>query len=134
MKAQDLRLGNLVMFRGKICKVTTLSGDIIRVSEPEVGIIEQAYAKSPIELTPEVLGWAGFVDPAGNGMGYRISLNSVDELCWYKQDNSLRYQTKLYGFSRDYDIHYLHQLQNLYFALTGEELTISLATVKMEEK
>jgi hypothetical protein len=29
-----------------------------------------------------------------------------------------------YGFEKSIELKYVHQLQNLYFALTGEELTI----------
>lgn len=132
MKAQDLRLGNLVLFRGKICKVTTLSGDIIRVSEPEVGIIEQAYAKSPIELTPEVLGWCGFKKAMNGlfcktiGMVYALRLRPSEDGVYSLED--------LGQLIPNIAIEYLHQLQNLYYSLTGEELTISLPTVKLEEK
>lgn len=80
----------------------------------------------PVPITPELLEICGFVDHAGNGWGSRLQLNSTDELAWYKQDNSLKYQTQGSGFSRDFSIKYLHQLQNLFFALTGDELKINL--------
>jgi hypothetical protein len=81
---------------------------------------------NPIPLTKELLEKCGFKDPAENGWALRLGLNSIDELCWYRQDNSLRYQTKDSGFTRNYNTEYLHQLQNLYFDLVGEELTIEL--------
>lgn len=86
----------------------------------------------PIDLTFDVLSLCGFVDRANNGWGCRLSINSSDELCWYIQDapefgglgNTVRYQTKGSGFSRDFNVKYLHQLQNLFFCLTGLELVI----------
>jgi hypothetical protein len=79
---------------------------------------------SPIPLTEEWLKKFGFKDPPKNGMAYRMNINSSDELCWYRQDDSLRYQTQGSGFTRNFGIKYVHQLQNLYYALTGNELTI----------
>jgi hypothetical protein len=52
--------------------------------------------------------------------------------CVYTYDDHHYYIDSKYGFSLDrsfqhlqceYDLDYVHQLQNLYFALTGEELT-----------
>lgn len=128
----DFRIGNLC--RDKI------SGELLMVIElreenERIGFLIINKAKSPlpdgwkaepIPLSYELLGKCGFIDPAKNGLGQRISVNSVDELCWYSQDNCLKYQTKGSGFSRDFNIKYLHQLQNIYFMLTMAELTINL--------
>lgn len=86
----------------------------------------------PIPLTPEWLGGFGFVDPANNGWGLRLSVSAMEELVWYRQDgpefngtyHSVRYQSKGPGITRDLGIKYIHQLQNLFYCLTGEELTI----------
>lgn len=84
----------------------------------------------PVPITRDFLiNKCGFIDPANNGWGCRLPVNSVDELCWYLQDElnndiGIRYQTQGSGFSRNFNVKYVHQLQNLYFTLTGKELEI----------
>lgn len=86
----------------------------------------------PVTLAPEILEKCGFIDPAGEGWGRRLYLNDRHELAWYLQDQQMygeshvKYQTRGSGFSHDFGVKYLHQLQNLYFALTGEELNCQL--------
>lgn len=71
-----------------------------------------------VPLTPEILEKAGFtlfpwgwVKKASNGFGIRLNVQS------FSYDVSGNSPVK---------IEHLHQLQNLYFALTGEELEINL--------
>lgn len=74
----------------------------------------------PIPLTPEILEKARFnkVD------------NEKDEVYyWYSKKLSLtefKKRFKLAHYDNPVYIKYLHQLQNLYFALTGEELEVNL--------
>jgi hypothetical protein len=76
-----------------------------------------------ISLTPEVLVKCGFIDPAGNGLGYRVNLNSYEELCVYLPENILRHQTIGSGFTRQLQhIKYLHQLQNWWYINQDAEL------------
>ncbi|HEY0054242.1 MAG TPA: hypothetical protein VGB63_02705 [Pedobacter sp.] len=49
----------------------------------------------PMSLAEDILLKMGFVNPAGNGMSFRISVNASDELCWYKQLGRLMYQQKI---------------------------------------
>lgn len=78
-----------------------------------------------VELSMDVLKRCGFEDLAGNGMGVRLTLNGSDEFFFGQQDKELRYQTRGSGFTRDFGIKYLHQLQNLYYLFTnGKELEI----------
>jgi hypothetical protein len=71
----------------------------------------------PIPLTPELLEKAGF---------------KKGEYTFAKMDFTLNYNSDLgdYRYRRQdggaTSIIHLHQLQNLYFALTGEELEITL--------
>jgi hypothetical protein len=80
----------------------------------------------PIPLTIAILKLCGFVDYAKNGCGCRLYLNNTDELFFGIQDNALRYQTRGSGFTRDFNIKSLHQLQTFYYLLTGKELEVSL--------
>lgn len=78
----------------------------------------------PIPLTPEWLGRFGFTKQ-GDGSFYI----QVGNTLYLEFDNDLSCSiipetwsgSAVYTFA---DISHLHQLQNLYFALTGEELTI----------
>lgn len=150
IKANELRIGNLinngfktVVVRGIDAEGILLSMRLVCRSFDWNGRPETEYERlylgydlaEPIPLTPEILEKCGFVDPSENGWGCRLSINSADELCWYRQDgpewgghgNTVRYQSKGSGFTRDFNVKYLHQLQNLYFALAGEELTVNLS-------
>lgn len=128
IQANELRVGNWVSaiankqqqitaINPPYCSVTTQSWDSFHISN-----------LTPIPLTPEILEKCGFVkglDTFGlknwfiNYLGFALS-NAPDDVenpnDWYlKQDiDKPQYITFVKS---------LHQLQNLYFALTGEELT-----------
>jgi hypothetical protein len=132
MKVNELRIGNIVGFKdrtdfyARINDMSSLGGvhisrfweDGVMDDQPEV--IEDL---TPIPLTEEWLLKFGFEkqkdqdgDAYGKELIYPIGnitmfLESIDswEISFYKADFSLSVQ-------------YVHQLQNLYFALTGEEL------------
>lgn len=77
----------------------------------------------PIPLTPEWLQRCGLFE---NGSSYKGELR-------FKGCGHLTIETIENGglgyfapFNKTIEIKYLHQLQNLYFALTGEELKIEL--------
>ena len=119
LNLKGLQIGNLFFHADKIIIVDGIdnSNECILVKDKHISIPSNE-CNAPI--TPELLQRYGFKVPAGNGWGYRMDVNSVDELCWYKQDGFLRYQTKGEGFTRSLEhIKYFHQLQNLYFSLTG---------------
>lgn len=64
----------------------------------------------PIPLTPEILEKAGF-EKMANTLDWSCYNEKIDHFFFHSPDS--RIQT-------------VHQLQNLYFALTGEELNINL--------
>lgn len=67
---------------------------------------------SPIPITPEILEKCGFVsNPYQDRYEFgdiHVEYCGIRDICWINSHPH---------------IEYLHQLQNLYFALTGEELT-----------
>lgn len=81
----------------------------------------------PIELTEEILLKCGFYLPK-NSLVYRFDLNNEENkttLQVWKECNCFSIcRLGMSAFS--VELNYLHQLQNLYFALTGEELEINL--------
>ena len=115
IKADELRLGNWYDDYGNYKQVTP--NDILKAWESE------RFWMEPIPLTPEILEKCGFVVLESNDVlnithaynGY-LSLNTYTnggEYWW------LRY----YQGGTNAKIKSLHQLQNLYYALTGQELT-----------
>lgn len=72
----------------------------------------------PIPLTEEILMRCGFVDIQD---GWYELVKPPLNFNWNIYDKQLR----ALGYRHSH-IMYLHQLQNLYFALTGEELNIQL--------
>lgn len=125
IKSSELRIGNLVMF---LTYDETSDGNL--VGESYVEKIENAAGIShveefpdsydPILLTEEWLERMGFV---AYGTGWRIGTY------WFKIEPECAgvkgfYFRSIEAYMRRLD--YVHQLQNLYFALTGEELEVKL--------
>lgn len=134
IQANELRIGNWVYvlykefpldqdhYDKKACPVTRIrSNGFI-----EVAILTQHdYHVSKIEgipLTPEILEKAGFEisDWLRTGVKNIYYKEGMGEFLTYEYDGCCVYQLNKKV------IQYVHQLQNLYFALTGEELEIDL--------
>lgn len=127
MEATELRIGNYLKYNSEIKQVSSIHNDnTIRFKDgsSSIGcfIIKNENIK-PIPLTEEILLKCGF--EFINNTFYR-SRNS--ELCLYNTASKNKMIPDYYGkrLVTGYDFKYLHQLQNLYYALTGEELTINL--------
>jgi hypothetical protein len=74
----------------------------------------------PIELTEDILIKCGFEIPAEDGFFQRVC-NGVVKI---KIDKTIKLPVVLIGGTILTHILYLHQLQNLYFDLTGTELEL----------
>jgi hypothetical protein len=112
MKASELRIGNLVYIEtnSSLDPLREVTGDHLKQSEDGDTIIE------PIPLTEEWLEkFAWYSQRDGN---YVFDANNYYSIA---PDGSL-YFNDAYTST---DIQYVHQLQNLYFALTGTELEIN---------
>lgn len=113
MKATELRIGNLVLFHKKINTVTAI-GEASLGIVPEHSDIEYD-AIFPIPLTEEWLlkwGFSYYAEDKEYYFGdFRVEFRT--------QEIKIYYDEKYLGY-----IEFLHQLQNLFFALTGEELTL----------
>lgn len=113
MRANELRIGNLVLINSNIHEVDVV--DYNQVIATVTGLIELKYVK-PIPLTEEWLLRFGF-----DKSGLYHAKNQV--YIYYER----RWTDTGYEYRFNYTsikIKHIHQLQNLYFALTGEELTI----------
>ena len=133
MKATELRLGNLFanIEDNSIYKVTKINEDTIEgicinnmgwIGEQHFHLIEQVL---PIKLTEEWLLKFGFEDVTG--VDYILHIDVDFKLILIPADAFYPQIDKAddIGWSSISlnKIEYIHQLQNLYFALTGEELT-----------
>jgi hypothetical protein len=145
IKASDIRIGNFIVDDdGALSKVVGFKPyeHSVRCDEEEGcdilidihgadGKIRSGYAVAStdsnfIPLTTEWLVRCGFVYKDGaSDYGYERK-NGVH---LYEHDE----ESGLFHFSRGHmegskvEIKYLHQLQNIYFALTGEELQIKMS-------
>ncbi|WP_185285729.1 hypothetical protein [Elizabethkingia meningoseptica] len=115
MEVKELRIGNYLHDRnGNLCKVIGLREDGIYA--PVIGKATTGLPNKPIELTEEWLLKLGFIKSKFSSNcfkitnGYKFHFAGGEELYL----DSIRLE----------HIKYIHQLQNLHFALTGEELTI----------
>lgn len=123
MEAKDLRIGNFVYLTDKEKVWEILDGY-------EIDKCEENPFTQPIPLTEEWLLKFGFTRHHADYYNDVILLKDVFNL-----DNGEQYdclKVKIYphelgsaqSVKGDLHIKHVHQLQNLYFALTGEELEI----------
>lgn len=138
MKIQELRIGNLVK-----CKTSNDSaiysvfqidglGLKVRLSHPRHTEFTPIDRIKPIPLTEEVLLKCGFSDKDYKqgyiGIDYKSGAMTFDFVL--NKPGVMGNWNKCYTFSlpdyRFVNIDYLHQLQNLFFDLTGEELEVKL--------
>lgn len=123
MEANELRIGNWVSYSDNAVKIA--AGFFVNSSQMNI-----ETDCEPIPLTPEILEKAGFEknDRIQQNFSYILQLKSRMTLVYYKGDSSclsIEQDNKMIDFASG-RCKYLHQLQNLYFALTGEELEIKL--------
>lgn len=123
MKANELRIGNWVYLTDKEKVWEILDGH-------EIDECDDNLSVDPIPLTEEWLLMFGFTRHHADYYNDVILLKDVINF-----DNGEQYdclKVKIYphelgsaqSVKGDLQIKHVHQLQNLYFALTGEELTI----------
>lgn len=129
IKANELRVGNWVQ-RPEQIRSKLLDDDRIYFLVDSIMIrdcehYESNWAFEPIPLTPEILEKAGFewddIDK-GNETVRGLFKKFILML---PHHNGLNWYAAPYGYPlMPQRTLYLHQLQNLYFALTGEELIV----------
>lgn len=136
MKANELRIGNIVFYNSENDKnepvryYCTIDGADLRIMQDD-----ENYLKShePIPLTAELLEKCGFEEDRYESDVFEhkgICLTLVFERGYKEKEPHWHYG---YDFEKGNGteplwkaIDHLHQLQNLVFALTGEELEINI--------
>lgn len=126
MKAEELRIGNWIrIIRSLPTQVTGYHLFMMQTYTP-LAPNEADYKEmtEPIPLTEEWLIKFGFkkelVDAVGIAQWHEYHLDSVEVF----NDGTECSELFFIHNSNRTEVKYVHQLQNLYFALTGEELTI----------
>jgi hypothetical protein len=114
MQAEELRIGNYLLHDGYFIKSYSVDGFI--------NIIKNIDKYEPIPLTEEWLARFGFTRyyEKSNSFVNRTHSNFMvleyyEDTCFFTGDEGVNMST---------DLKYVHQLQNLYFALTQKELII----------
>ena len=116
MESKELRIGNLVdIYRESGLDLIPCKNSVIDVEDLRC-IFKDYIQAEPIPLTEEWLLKFGFTRTSGWD----------DYEGWIKDDVEI--ECNIYTFNYvnciDKEIKYIHQLQNLYFALTNKELEI----------
>jgi len=122
IQANELRLGNWLK------RNSQPNGFLVDVQTIVRLVHSGVRDEHPIPLTPEILEKCGFENDNVFKKMFKYlnkSIYDTDKLTFRKEEgficfDGIKYRTLLKH------VIYLHQLQNLYFALTGEELTVNL--------
>lgn len=126
METSELRISNVVTnnFNRIIKVVDVRQGGITgeykgKQNTPKEGVRRRAFCSTdiePIPLTEEILLKCGF----------KRDSDLKNSLCRFGIWFNIMNMEATYLSQKLIKINYLHQLQNLYFALTGEELEINM--------
>jgi hypothetical protein len=131
MKAQDLRVNNLVKSGNGIYKIKAISnpycvGNYLETNnacELDIRLIK------PIDITPEILAKCGFscfndiefaISISGGQLHLFLSDDSDNFIKWYPKG------VRCDGYWMPFNGKYLHQLQNIIHSLTGNELEVKM--------
>ena len=123
INAKELRLGNLILKNGKIYEITTLF-----FVDLHDGTVRENYNNSyviePIKLTEELLNKLGLnVNKWFCENSYCVVEDKTGDTSYgwcMKVQNASHTKEIEFGYFK-----YVHELQNLYYALTGSELTVA---------
>ena len=131
MRASDLRIGNIIGDgHGNPLRVTAVN-DVLVVSN-DYGF--EYHELHPFPLTHEILEKCGFIsEPIDEGypevgVYYSLPLNNelYCNLCIISGDKNDLFEVCLFPYEQWFRFKYLHQLQNLFYALCGEEIIVNL--------
>lgn len=121
--ARELRIGNYFEWS----PLASMGKGLDKITHGQQ-IMDYLQFKDPIQLTEEWLLKFGFQLLTEKRVGTKYSEYGNGQIHYEKRFNLAKHSEKDYWYCLrgSVKIQYVHQLQNLYFALTGEELTIKL--------
>ena len=121
MDARELRIGNLIslnwngLIDKEVLPILEINEKLITTEHNGITLTSRIEDVKPIPLTEEWLVKFGFRKIMGGyykQAGYKIIIWPTMQITFEYMENELR------------EIKAIHELQNLYFALTGKELEI----------
>jgi hypothetical protein len=128
--ARELRIGNWLicdkMLNYRYCYVDRIksNGFSVRIKETNQLIHYADSCTKPIPLTPEILEQCGFENEKLGDLGTSDYIKGV--IIVGRVAGTYEWQIAIYKRFIKVFIQHLHQLQNLMYMLTGEELTINI--------
>ncbi len=139
IQANEVRIENWVNTQQGWGKIRTIEegdeGEFIGIVSNDTGSVWLRLPYdgeiNPIPLTPEILESCGF-EKYTHEPGYAIGSDEKNERCNEYSKGKLSimdwgngfFLSNSFSFDLRIELNHLHQLQNLYFALTGKELEI----------
>lgn len=125
MKANELRIGNITK-QGKVIELRENSARIeYFTTHKRTSLVFYSNLK-PIELTEEILLKCGFDVSKYSDTLFILELTEWSSIQVHLYKNKCATELSISKHSQVVEVYFLHQLQNLYFALTNEELEINL--------
>jgi hypothetical protein len=126
MKANELRIGNII--GDTLLNTVVVTIDVLKTIDDHTSPIGEDGVYKPMPLTEEWLLKFGFKKQKGYVNELSYSDFGVFRIYWPTEAYlvSLHFkpnETEWYPFLRE-GIKYVHQLQNIIYALTGKELTL----------
>lgn len=118
IEAKELRLGNIVNKNYRVVEIDTSGCGLVDNNNPDdiASYIYLCYKNiKPIPLTEEWLLRFGFEKPLNSSWCVKGEIE-------LDLDKGIKYF--IFGNLKHVELKHVHQLQNLFYALTGEELTI----------
>lgn len=109
----EVRIGNLVMYEGKIYEIDIIAKEMPLLNTIEFGVGVVIWKDlEPIPLTEDILKKCCEANTVGT---FR-----------YKDRLIVNRQGEWFDYGSNVKLEYLHQFQNFIFALTNQELNIEL--------
>lgn len=127
MTTSELRIGNWVMYKDKVRKIDGLWGDNFILPYHSFWSSEEIL--NPILLTPEILECAGFTKSEKSNEFWEfwtLPNNWYISKSLHTEPSAGVKEGCVYWGEEYWEIKSLHHLQNIYHALTGQELKIEL--------
>ena len=134
MKESEIRIGNYFEYKKHIIEFAI--EDFVEISNNDQFL--ELFLK-PIKLTEQWLKDFGFEKTTYNAIhslqGWESTVTYIIDELWgiifCKKQIIFGYESDNEGYVSLCSIQYVHQLQNLYFALTKKELTSNLKVIKL---
>jgi hypothetical protein len=128
MKANELRIKNYVEVNGKVEQMHFICEEEPAVSSIEYGAHVLSWRDiSPIPITEEWLTRFGFWQWGSYTHLWKVNRDTGLKITIRSRPLRKRHHGCDYELNNNHSIgiKHVHQLQNLYYALTGEELTLT---------